>query len=231
MVAPVVVAEAGQPPLFPPGEEGPRKVIRFDHWRSSRVDAPAPRKPSRTTSKKKHTPGRTTVEQATLEFVPPPQSKSRKLGTEVDAQIYCDLPAAPRTLRCAAASIDAALVLIGFGLVAGISLYSGAGFGAGKQFWLVLGAAFGLVSLFYDLVWAIAGTETLGMRLVGLHLITFDGFPVGGPTRALRLISGWLSVLSGGLGVLWAMADEERLTWHDHVSKTFPVVRERAIRA
>jgi hypothetical protein len=24
------------------------------------------------------------------------------------------------------------------------------------------------------------------------------------------------------LGMLWALVDEEALTWHDHMSKTFP---------
>src|SRR6202041_3046551 len=28
--------------------------------------------------------------------------------------------------------------------------------------------------------------------------------------------------LSGGLGLVWALVDEENLTWHDHISKTFP---------
>ena len=30
---------------------------------------------------------------------------------------------------------------------------------------------------------------------------------------------------SAGLGLLWSLADEESLTWHDHMSKTFPTIR------
>jgi hypothetical protein len=26
--------------------------------------------------------------------------------------------------------------------------------------------------------------------------------------------------------LLWALADEEKLTWHDHMSKTFPTLQE-----
>jgi hypothetical protein len=26
--------------------------------------------------------------------------------------------------------------------------------------------------------------------------------------------------------LFWALVDEENLTWHDHISKTFPTVRE-----
>jgi hypothetical protein len=27
---------------------------------------------------------------------------------------------------------------------------------------------------------------------------------------------------------VWALADEETLTWQDHISKTFPTIRETA---
>ena len=102
----------------------------------------------------------------------------------------------------------------------------GGSFGTGKFFWIGMGAAFALVSMFYGLIWAIAGRETAGMRFTDLHLITFDGFPVDARGRALRFVTTWLSFCSGGLGLLWAVADEENLTWHDHISKTFPTVRE-----
>jgi hypothetical protein len=37
-----------------------------------------------------------------------------------------------------------------------------------------------------------------------------------------RLASGALSFCAAGLGFLWALVDEETLTWHDHISRTFP---------
>ena len=35
---------------------------------------------------------------------------------------------------------------------------------------------------------------------------------------------GWRHTFEifGGLGLVWALVDEENLTWHDHISKTFP---------
>ena len=42
-----------------------------------------------------------------------------------------------------------------------------------------------------------------------------------------RMAGGLLSVISVGLGLLWAVFDEDRLTWHDHVSRTFPTIRYR----
>jgi uncharacterized RDD family membrane protein YckC len=166
------------------------------------------------------------VEQATLDFIPPPPSRTRKLKTDVEAQIFCDQPVATTTHRFVASAIDAAMITIGFGLIVVIVQLMGGSFGVGRQFWMTLGGAFGLVSLFYGLLWTIAGRETVGMRTTDLQLITFDGFPVDIRTRVLRLVSTWLSFCSGGLGLLWAMADEENLTWHDHISKTFPTIRE-----
>ena len=38
----------------------------------------------------------------------------------------------------------------------------------------------------------------------------------------MRVAWGVFSVLPLGLGLLWALVDQERLTWHDLLSKTFP---------
>ncbi|HYA17356.1 MAG TPA: RDD family protein [Bryobacteraceae bacterium] len=212
---------AGQPP----------KVIQFDQWRkqppmSLPAASPAPSRPAERRQAKKHAPGRSTVEQATLDFIPPPPSKTRKLKTDVEAQIFCDQPVATTTHRFVASAIDAAMILIGFGVVVVTVELMGATFGTGKQFWMLLGVTFALVALFYGLLWAITGRETAGMHFTDLRLITFDGFPVDARSRALRFASTWLSFCSAGLGLLWAVADEENLTWHDHISKTFPTIRE-----
>jgi uncharacterized RDD family membrane protein YckC len=164
--------------------------------------------------------------QGRLDFLPLAPVKSRRLKTDVEAQVFCDQPVATPTHRFVAAAIDGAFIVFGFGLLVTLYEVLGGRFGAGKMFWACLSAVFGLVSLFYGLIWVIAGRETAGMRLTDLQLITFDGFEVDARTRALRFASVWLSFCSGGLGLLWAVADEENLTWHDHISKTFPTIRE-----
>jgi uncharacterized RDD family membrane protein YckC len=164
--------------------------------------------------------------QGTLDFIPAAPMKGRKLKTEVDAQVFCDLPVATPTHRCVAAAIDGALILIGFGVLMVTFQLVGGSIGTGKMLWMGMAGALGLVAMFYGLVWAIAGRETAGMRFADLYLITFDGFPLDGRSRALRFASTWLSFCSGGIGLLWAVADEENLTWHDHISKTFPTIRE-----
>jgi uncharacterized RDD family membrane protein YckC len=155
-----------------------------------------------------------------------PAARARTLKTSVEAQVYCDQPVATPMHRFVAGAIDAALILIGFGLFVIICQAAGGAFGQGRTFWISLTLGFVLVSAFYGLIWAIAGRETAGMRMTDLQLVTFDGFPVDGQTRALRLLATWLSFCSGGIGLIWSLADEEHLTWHDHISKTFPTIRE-----
>jgi uncharacterized RDD family membrane protein YckC len=184
------------------------------------VTEPAPRKPQ----VRKPAP---TAEQATLDFVPAAPSRNRKLKTDVDAQVFCEQPVATPMHRFVASCVDAGVILTGFAMLALAFQLMGGSFGEGKMFWLGMGAALTMVSVFYGLIWVIAGRETAGMRFTDLQLITFDGFPLDGRSRVLRFAATCLSVCSGGLGILWAMADEENLTWHDHISKTFPTIRER----
>ncbi len=57
---------------------------------------------------------------------------------------------------------------------------------------------------------------------MGLRLLHFDGRPADRRQRLLRLASGCLSLLPLGVGFLWALVDEERLTFHDHISRDVP---------
>jgi uncharacterized RDD family membrane protein YckC len=164
--------------------------------------------------------------QGSLDFIPYSSLQGRRLKTNVEAQVFCDQPVATPAHRFAAAAVDGAMILIGFGLVVITFRGMGGSFGPGRVMWIGLAATLALVSLLYGLIWVVAGRETLGMTFADLQLITFDGFPLDPRSRMLRFASTWLSFCSGGVGLLWAMADEENLTWHDHISKTFPTVRE-----
>lgn len=170
-------------------------------------------------------PARAASQQTALDFLSAPPAQ-RTLRDEVPAQIDCEQAVAAPMHRFVASSIDAAFILIGFGLFVAISQLMGSGFGTGKLFWVFVGACFTLIAVFYGLIFAIAGRETAGMRSTDLQLITFDGLHVEGRTRAVRLAATWLSFCSGGLGLVWALADEENLTWQDHISKTFPAVKQ-----
>jgi hypothetical protein len=223
-----------QPALFAsaPVAPGPN-VIPFDRFqrqttaRTQKPRTPAtPAEPANPAAKGGRREDRKPrAEQTALDFLnsAPPQ---RVLKTDVPAQIYCNRPVATPTHRFVAGAMDAAMILMAFGLFVGVSQFWGAGFGAGSLFWEMIGLAFVLIAGFYGAVFALVGRETAGMHWTDLQLITFDGFPVDGRSRAARFASTWLSFCSGGLGLVWALADEETLTWQDHISKTFPTIRE-----
>ncbi len=166
------------------------------------------------------------VSQSTLDFLAPAPPGPRKLKTTVEAVIYCNDPVAAPMHRLMASALDASMILIAFGIFSAIFYFA-----AGTLVWdgltiVVFGAAFILIALFYGLIWAMSARETAGMNWTHLRLINFDGFAPDPKSRALRMAGGWLSFCSGTIGLWWALVDEENLTWHDHMSKTFPTFRE-----
>jgi uncharacterized RDD family membrane protein YckC len=72
------------------------------------------------------------------------------------------------------------------------------------------------IALFYYL-----SSGTPGMMYARIALSTFEG---GVPTRDERLqrcVALLLSVLPVGVGVLWSIFDEDHLSWHDRLSRTY----------
>ncbi len=152
------------------------------------------------------------------------QSTPTPIKTQVEAVIYCDAPVALPAHRAIAAAFDAAMVLVAVALFLAIFFVSGGVIAFTKQnipFFIVVGV---VMALFYRLLWCLADGDTPGMRFAGLRLVDFDGRKPDREQRGMRQIAGILSFISAGLGLVWALVDEESLTWHDHISKTFPTV-------
>ncbi len=143
-------------------------------------------------------------------------------GTEVHAVIYCDASVASPAHRMIAAAFDTSMVLIAVGLFLAIFFLSGGMLMLSKQNAPFLMAVAALLTLFYRFLWVLGNGETPGMRFAGLRLLNFDGRSPDRDQRAFRQVASLLSFLSAGLGLVWALVDEESLTWHDHISKTFP---------
>jgi uncharacterized RDD family membrane protein YckC len=159
--------------------------------------------------------------QGSLDFLPAISDQPRTLGTTVEAVIICEAPVATSLHRAIAAALDWSMVLIGYGLFLLAYRLAGGQFVLTKTNLLLFTAALVLVAFTYGLFWAIARTETAGMRWVGLRLITFEGFPPEPHQRLLRFAGSCLS-FGTLLGLLWSLADEESLGWQDHISRTFP---------
>ena len=66
--------------------------------------------------------------------------------------------------------------------------------------------------------------QTLGKRFLGIRIIRADGQPISFRTVILRHLVGYpLSLLFGGLGIIWALWDQNQQGWHDKLAKTFVV--------
>lgn len=150
------------------------------------------------------------------------QGTHKSIATQVEAVIYCDAPVALPAHRAMAAAIDIAMVLVGVALFLAIFFVSGGVIAITKQNIPFFGGVAVVMALFYRLLWVLADGDTPGMRFAGLRLVDFDGRKPDREQRGMRQIAGILSIVSAGLGLVWALVDEESLTWHDHISKTFP---------
>lgn len=124
--------------------------------------------------------------------------------------------------RVVAAVLDGSLIAIALGLLVIVLYLGGAKIAMDKNGApLVAGAVVVAVAL-YRLLWCFAGADSIGMRWVGLQLLNFDGVVPNRAERLHRMVTACISVAAAGLGLVWALVDEEKLTWHDHMSKTFP---------
>jgi uncharacterized RDD family membrane protein YckC len=149
-----------------------------------------------------------------------PQVREETEPEEMPASLP-ELLLAPMGRRLVAALADGALIA---GIVLGPAL-AGAGrighsypaktLGIGAVLVLLIAGVF-----YYALSLLLAGA-TPGMKLAGISLCTFDGQI---PTRAQlrsRLGALLLSLVPVGLGIAWALFDDDHLSWHDRLSRTY----------
>ena len=142
-------------------------------------------------------------------------AKERRPGFELPLQ------AAPMSRRLLASAIDAFLVISAFAVFAYIffritpiipPLQQAAAISA------VLATAFWTAYQYLLLVYT--GT-TPGLKLAHLQLSRFDGTPAPRRTRRWRVLAAVLSGLSLALGYAWCFLDEDRLCWHDRITRTY----------
>ena len=201
-----------QPPLFRDAAGGP-KVIPIPT-----LTPVKPRAREDFSQVKRNRPRRRPPEgQQTLDF-----NGQKAFDPEVQAVIYCDARVASPTHRLLATAIDASMILIAVGIFLLIFFISGGVMAFSKQNIPFFFCVLVLITALYRSFWYLAGGDSPGMRFAGLRLVDFDGRRPDREQRGMRQIASLLSIISAGLGLVWALVDEESLTWHDHISKTFP---------
>jgi uncharacterized RDD family membrane protein YckC len=151
-----------------------------------------------------------------LSEVPKPQSNPQ-------SALYCERPIALTAHRVIAAAIDVAIVVAALGVFLATFRTIGADLVLSKETIPYYAAAAGLIAIFYRALFCIADFDTPGLSWTGLTLITLDGRKPTRRNRWLRLLGGFVSTIAAGIGLLWALVDDEKYTWHDRISTTFPV--------
>ncbi len=226
---PIYDATTEQQPLFSTPHADSR-VIPFDtltspaerqaiRQRAAETQRPAAVKSAKVESKRSRAKRQDAADQAHLEF----HSGEHHLPTRAPGSVpICDAPVATAGVRVQAALWDA--LVIGCGVIPGAALflYIGGQLTLDKHTVPFFAAALLTIPLVYKMLWAFAGRDTPGTRMAGLELVDFDGKRPSKERRYGRLFGSMLSLLAAGIGMAWALIDEDKLTWHDHMSGTFP---------
>src|ERR1700685_5917 len=224
-----VLVPAGQQALFSMPALDPR-VIPFDSLttqaeresiraRAAELARPAPLRTGKIEAPRARARKSRSADQRRLDFMgqeqvlPLPQSS-----------ILCEAPVAPVALRLQAALTDGLMMALGCGFGVILFRFLGGELELDRHIAPFFALAILTVPLLYKLLWTFAGRDTTGMRSAGLQLVDFDGNPPSQARRYQRLCGTLLSFSAAGIGMLWALVDEDGLTWHDHISSTFPTI-------
>jgi uncharacterized RDD family membrane protein YckC len=160
---------------------------------------------------------------------PEPAWSGLKLEAQpLDEPEYEEAPAsepevqlAPIGHRLMAALVDGAIITALFLGSAVAAVAAIATLPAARIMEICAAAAFLLIAMVYQTLFLTLAEATPGMRVAGISLCTFDGqIPTPAQLRS-RLGALLLSVVPVGLGLAWALFDEDHLCWHDRLSRTY----------
>lgn len=133
----------------------------------------------------------------------------------------CGLPVALLEERRRALLIDAACLAFAYGSFLALFGSLGGHFTLSKLSAAVCAFTFAFVYVQYFGLFTIFGGSTPGMMLSGLQVASATGDMPTPRQYLLRSIGYTLSAGTCFLGFLWVYWDEDELTWHDRISKTY----------
>jgi uncharacterized RDD family membrane protein YckC len=130
-------------------------------------------------------------------------------------------PVATLDQRRSAGLIDTACLAFAYGAFLTLFGSLGGHFTFTKLNTAVYFFTFAFVYLQYFGLFTIFGGTTPGMMIRGLQVATFSGEEPALQHLLMRALGYLLSAGTIFLGFLWALWDEDALTWHDRLSKTY----------
>ncbi len=141
-------------------------------------------------------------------------------GSSPEQSRRAPLPA-PLSVRAIAGAMDLGVALLATGVFAALVHQFGRVTLSPDEMLQVIGAAFALNLTCYLFCFLLFAGRTAGMSWLGLSVLNIDGEPPAASQRRSRAFGTLLSLAALGVGFIWAAADEQGLTWHDRMSRTF----------
>jgi uncharacterized RDD family membrane protein YckC len=155
----------------------------------------------------------------------PPQTETpeaQAIGPVLEAHVSCAaFPVASLEDRKSALLIDVGCLAFAYGGFLALFGSLGGHFTLSKLSAAVCFFTFAFVYLQYFGLFTIFGGSTPGMLVCGLQVSSFTGDQPTPRQYLLRAVGYMLSAGTCFLGFLWVIWDEEALTWHDRISRTY----------
>jgi uncharacterized RDD family membrane protein YckC len=139
----------------------------------------------------------------------------------VDSADSALFPVASIAERARAAVLDAVLLLFSYGGMLALFTVLGGHIGWNKIDVIVTGATLVLFYAQYFALFTIFGGSTPGMMVRGLRVVSIDGSAPTSRQMAWRSFGYLISAGTCLLGFLWVLWDEDSLSWHDRISRTY----------
>ncbi len=132
------------------------------------------------------------------------------------------LPTASLHRRLMALVVDFCLVTCAFLSFLFVFAISTPHLPAGKSAVVMGGIVYFALWLLYQFLFFSLSHATAGMYYARIALCTFDDENPRRNALRRRIVAWWVSALPLGLGFAWALLDEDGLSWHDRMTRTYP---------
>ncbi len=128
---------------------------------------------------------------------------------------------APLGMRVMAVAVDTTLVLGAFVLFSAAAAYTAGTVPTGLVAGLASAGTLALLYLAYQALFFSLSDSTPGMRYARIGLCTFSDENPSRSAMRKRILAQLVAICPFGLGVLWVLLDDDRLGWHDRISRMY----------
>ncbi len=140
---------------------------------------------------------------------------------EPEISFAIPLQVAPLSRRMMSATVDVCCIAGAFLLAVMAVAFCAPALPTGAAALVAAAAALAVFTLLYLWLFFTFCDATPGMRFANIALCTFADENPSRKQMRRRVLALALALVPGGLGVLWAWLDDDRLGWHDRISHMY----------